>query len=159
NLDFWSLGLAPLGSSQFVEIARGDGPVNAQALTQLDPATLANGFYQLRLTAADIAGRQSVATATVEVDPAAKPGAVGVTDPVLVVSLGGTTVSLVRQYDSLQAHGLQPVGFGPGWRLVNRDVQIQIGVAPTGKESFGLYAPLQDGTRLYLTLPSGDRVG
>ena len=38
-------------------LATGNTTVNDGALAQLDPANLANGFYQLRLTATDISGR------------------------------------------------------------------------------------------------------
>ena len=62
----------------------------------------------------------------------------------------------VRGYDSLDPAGGR---FGPGWRLVGRDVGLQIGVPATGRESSGVYEPLRDGTRVYLTLPSGERVG
>src|SRR5262249_55690587 len=47
----------------------------------------------------------------------------------------------------------------PGWRLVNRDVGIQTNLVPTGREALGDYPALQQGTRLYLTLPDGSRAG
>jgi RHS repeat-associated protein len=55
----------------------------------------------------------------------------------------------------LQAGGL----FGNGWRLVNREVDPQLGVALTGSEALGVFNPVVNGTRLYLTLPNGSRVG
>jgi YD repeat-containing protein len=157
NLDTWSLALATLGSDTFTTIASGGAPVNGGTLAQIDPGTLPNGFYQLRLTATDIAGRQSSTELTIEVQTSAKPAAVRATDTDLTVTLGGTTVSLTRAYDSVGPAALNT--FGPGWRLANRDVGLQTGLAPTGLETYGVYPAMQQGTRLYLTLPDGSRAG
>ena len=135
NLDFWTLELAPLGSDNFVKIAGGEAPVAGGVLTTIDPGTLANGFYRLRLTAADIAGRHSVTEEDFEVH-STKPSAILLTDTDLTVTLGGTTVSLTRAYDS--APPASQDTFGTGWRLVNRDVNIQVGLAPTGREALGV---------------------
>jgi YD repeat-containing protein len=157
NLDYWVLEQAPLGSSAFTTLAQGNTPVFSAALASLDPTALENGFYQLRLTAADISGRVSQTVAVVEVDTAAKSTQYLRTETDITVQLGGATVSLTRQYDSL-AQG-QSGTFGFGWRLVNRDVNVQTNVPATGHESQGIYNPFRVGTRLYLTLPDGSRVG
>ncbi len=130
NLDSWTLQLATLGSSRYTDIASGVTPVADGPLFSIDPATLANGFYQLRLRALDISGRQSVTTTSFEVNTAAKPGAVQVTDTDLTTTLGGITVSLTRAYDSVAADAFDT--FGAGWRLVNRDVGLQTDLVPTG---------------------------
>ncbi len=157
NLDSWSLQLAALGSDHFVEIARGEAPLVHGTLATLDPGTLPNGFYTLRLTAANIAGLTSLTQVQLEVQTSAKPAAVQFTDTDLTVTLDGTTVNLTRAYDSIWA--ASPATFGPGWRLANRDVSLQTDLAPTGLESFGVYPALRLGTRLYLTLPDGSRAG
>ena len=97
-----------------------------------------------------------MAESTVEVNAGANPAARRLTETDAVFDLGGVSVPLVRGYDSLDPSGGR---FGPGWRLVGRDVGLQIGVAATGRESSGVYSPLEDGTRAYLTLPTGARVG
>jgi large repetitive protein len=75
----------------------------------------------------------------------------------LTVMLGGVSVDLTRVYDSL---GQNQVGtFGAGWRLATVDSQVQVDVAQTGREAFGVYNPFRVGTRLYLTTPTGERVG
>jgi hypothetical protein len=71
--------------------------------------------------------------------------------------LDGHAVVIARQYDSL-ASG-DPGSFGYGWRLALRDTNIQSDVPLTGRESLGDYAPFEAGTRVYVTLPTGDRVG
>ncbi|MHB8956711.1 MAG: putative Ig domain-containing protein [Pirellulaceae bacterium] len=157
NLDFWRLEIAPYGSNEFVVIAAGDSSVNAGVLGNLVPATLRNGFYQLRLTAQDLARRTSVAERIVEVSTPAKPVAYlrSVTD--LEVNLGGTKVALTRVYDSLARESAGALGYG--WRLAPRDTQVQTNVPRTGREHLGVYGALREDTRLYLTLPSGERVG
>ena len=156
NLDSWTLGLAILGSKSFTTIGSGTAPVSGGALGRVDPGTLANGFYELQLTATDIAGRTSVTQLESEVD-SAKPAAVQTSDTDLTVTLDGATISITRAYNSVSPAG--PASFGPGWTLVNRDVDLQTSLAPTGLESYGVYPAMQQGTRLYLTLPDGDRAG
>ena len=73
------------------------------------------------------------------------------------MTLAGSTFNLVRSYDSLTAD--QSGTFGYGWRLAVQDADIQTTVPPTGHESTGIYNPFLIGTRVYLTLPNGQRVG
>ncbi len=157
NLDSWSLAMATLGSENFTTIATGTAPVSDGELAQIDPSTLANGFYVLQLTATSIAGLRSVTTTQIEVDTSSKPSAVQVGDTDLTVTLDGTTVNLARAYNSIAPAGVS--SFGPGWSLVSRDVFLQTSLAPTGEESLGVYPAMQQGTRLYLTLPNGTRAG
>jgi hypothetical protein len=49
--------------------------------------------------------------------------------------------------------------FGFGWQLAGADANITSNVTPTGSESSGLFTPLRAGSRVYLTLPDGRRVG
>ena len=63
----------------------------------------------------------------------------------------------MRSYDSLTAD--HSGTFGYGWRLAVQDVSIQTTVPPTGHESSGIFNPFRIGTRVYLTLPTGQRVG
>ena len=73
------------------------------------------------------------------------------------VTLDGEPVELLRADDSRDAS--QVGDFGHGWRLANRQMQIQTNVSETGREHLGLYHGFSDRTRLYLTLPPGNRVG
>src|SRR5205823_779374 len=139
----------------FRVVAQGNDPVVAESLTRLDPRSLADGFYTLRLTATDIAGRTTRATADVEVSTPLKPSAFRTTVTDLTVTLGDQTVSLVRAYDSLDVSGAD---FGPGWRLLNRTTELQTDVSPTGRETLGDFNPFHTGTRLYVTAPTGERI-
>jgi len=157
NLDTWVLDRAPVGSTTFTTLATGTAPVSAGTLATFDPATVANGPYVLRLTATDIAGRTSQTTILVEADTTTKPTQYLRTETDLSVVLAGSVFNLVRSYDSLTAG--QSGTFGYGWRLAIQDTDVQTTVLPTGHESTGIYNPFRIGTRVYLTLPTGQRVG
>ena len=137
NLDEWRLEIATLGTESYRQLNGGSGSVNG--LGDLDPGTLTNGFYQLRLTAVDISGRQSVTTSVVEINSSSKSGYQSqATD--LVTSLAGVEVKLQRFYSPAQ-----------GWRF-GLDSDIQLSNGSTSQA-------LAVGTRLYLTTPAGERVG
>jgi len=156
NLDSWVLEQALVGSNEFTTLAGGNTPVSG-SIYQFDPAMLRNGAYQLRLTATDVSGRSAVVQMIVHAETAAKPSAYVQNSTDLSVVLGGTTVNLVRSYSSIDQD--IPGSFGFGWRLANVDPEIQTSVPPTGRENLGTYNPFVDGTRVYLTLPDGQRVG
>ncbi|WP_205678900.1 CARDB domain-containing protein [Aquisphaera insulae] len=157
NLDTWTLELAPLGSDAYVRLASGSSPVANGLLARLDPATLIDGSYRLRLTATDISGRTSRAEVQVEARSATKPARYERRETDLTVSLDGVTVELARAYDSF-ASG-QPGSFGAGWRMTLSEYEISTSVPPTGRESLGVYEPFRTGSRVYLTLPDGRRLG
>jgi len=157
GLDHWQLELAPFGSSDFVLLTTGENPVNDNALARIDPYLLPNGFYSLRLSARDLGRRTAQTETVIEINTATKPEAYQRTETDLSVDLGGVTVELHRTYDSLTRQ--QPGAFGYGWQFSNRQTGIQTNVPTTGREQFGLYNALREGTRLYLTLHTGQRSG
>ncbi len=156
NLASWSLQIATPSNPAFTVLASGTTPVSDGALGQLDPSELANGFYQLMLTATDLSGRTSTTTAQIQVDTATKPNDLVVTDADLSVDLDGTTVLIERTYDPLNRDGAGD--FGAGWTLVNRQTDLQTNVPLTGEEAYGVYGAFSDGTEVYLTLSTGQRV-
>ncbi len=157
NLDTWTLSIAHLDSNTYTTLATGTTPFTDAAAFDLDPGLFPNGFYRLRLTATNISGLSSTVYASVEVDTSVKPGQYLNTVTDLTTDLGGVSVSIVRQYDSLEAGQMDT--FGYGWRFVNRDSDIETNVPLTGREYLGVYNPFRVGTRLYLNLPDGSRVG
>ena len=157
NLDSWTLQIALLGSTDVTTLASGTAPVANATLANLDPGTLENGVYVLTLVATDIAGRTSEATATLEIDTVTKSVQYVRTETDLSVQLGAATVNLTRVYDSLARN--ESSSFGYGWSLAVVDTNLQTSVVPTGNELVGIYNPFIQGTRVYLTLPDGQRVG
>ncbi len=157
NLDTWTLQAVSLGDTTYTILASGTTSVNNATLATLDPSTLRNGVYQLLLTATNISGRTSQTTLTLEVDTATKTGQYLRSETDLTVQLGAATVNLTRVYDSLDRNDLG--SFGYGWSLAVQDTDLRTSVPPTGLEADGVYNPFVEGTRVYLTLPDGERVG
>ena len=157
NLDAWTLELARIHSDQFSTVAQGEANVADESLFQLDPAILPNGFYRLRLTAHDVAGRSSWAEIVIEINSTAKAGRYERSETDLAVVLDGVPVQLVRAYDSLAGH--RAGSFGVGWRLAGADVDLETDVPLTGREHLGVFSPYVMGTRLYLNLADGRRAG
>ncbi len=157
NLDSWTLAIALAGTGEFETIATGTTALSNAPLASIDPADFANGIYTLRLTASDLAGRTDRADVQIEINSQNKSGAYLRTETDLTASLSGHQIAINRQYDSLDSG--DPGTFGYGWRLALRDVDIQTDVVLTGNEATGVYNPFREGTRVYLTLPDGERVG
>ncbi|MBE9012320.1 putative Ig domain-containing protein, partial [Pseudanabaenaceae cyanobacterium LEGE 13415] len=156
NLDEWALEIARFGSDRYETIGRGIQTVGNRALSQLNPNGLLDGFYQLRLRASDISGRTSVTEAIIEVQSAIKKNFVE-SNTDLATTIGGASINLVRTYDSLRQD--EAGEFGNGWFMAGLDTDLQTNVPATGRESTGVYNPFHVGTRLYLTAPTGERIG
>src|SRR5262249_22251227 len=157
NLDSWTLEIARFGSMDFRPIATGTTTVQNAILGRIDPTALANGIYELRLRASDLSGRVSQSTILLDVNSTSKPGQYQRVETDLHLDLAGASLDLQRAYDGLQADRSGTFGFG--WHLANRDFDIQVEAPRTGRDDRGEFAPFRAGTRLYLTLPDGRRVG
>jgi YD repeat-containing protein len=157
NLDHWVLQRARLNDDQFATAATGMTAIDGEPIATIDPNKLANGLYVYRLTAMDISGRTSRTETIVEINSATKADHVTRAEVDLVLALGGEELAFTRFYDSLNRDRSGRFGFG--WSLLGVDFDVQAGVTETGGESGGVFNPLRDGTRVYLTLPDGQRVG
>jgi len=148
NLESWRLEIARAGSDAFVLLNEGTTPVEG-VLATLAPGAFEAGPYRLRLTATDIAGRSGETETNVELAAAADASRYVRTETDFVASLAGHDLAFTRRYDS-HAADLQG-SFGSGWRLAWRDLDLVTDLAGAG--------PLTEGTRAYLTLPTGERAG
>lgn len=156
NLEEWVLSISNFGEDNFRTLAQGYASATEQILAQLDPGQFSNGFYQLQLQARDLKGRISFAQIVVEVNSLIKTSQYSQSQTDLSFNLGGTTLNLVRRYDSSELEG---GSFGKGWQLANLETDLQTNVPSTRQEYLGIFAPFELGTRLYLTLPDSRRVG
>jgi YD repeat-containing protein len=151
NLDEWTLALK--GEDEV--LATGYGNVNNNVIAKLDPALYSNGFYTLELTATDIKGRTSTTEIIVEVEGDDKKAQYQRVDTDLSLDFNGTTIDLTRRYDSPKRN--ESGSFGNGWASSwNFDLETDVEIRGTGNEAV---KPFETGTRLYLTLPDGERVG
>ncbi|MEO1005448.1 MAG: tandem-95 repeat protein, partial [Cyanobacteria bacterium J06638_38] len=154
NLDEWVLKAEGRGQRAEV-LATGFGNISNDVIAQFEPALYANGFYTLELTATDIKGRTSTTEIIVEVEGNDKTAQYQRVENDLIVDFGGTTIDLTRRYDSLQRQ--QSGSFGNGWQSAwNFELETDVAIRGTGNEAI---QPFEEGTKLYLTLPDGQRVG
>ncbi|MCP4967960.1 MAG: hypothetical protein GY926_22335, partial [bacterium] len=154
NIDYWQLELMDSITGDVLrEIASGE-TTGDMVLGQIDTGTLINGFYQLRLSAQDIGGRLTRTISDFEVNGTEKTGRYTTTRTDLSVDLGAVTFDLVRRYDSLVSDDADFGSWSAGF-----DTKIALNTDLTGREDIGLYAPLAEGARLYLTAPDGTRLG
>ncbi|MBE7454905.1 MAG: PASTA domain-containing protein, partial [Kofleriaceae bacterium] len=153
----YELAIAPAGEPAWTVIAQGTTPVSGGTLGTLDPTTLVNDQYTLRLTVHDRGGNVSEATATVQVRGERKVGlfTLGFTD--LDVALTGVPITVTRTYDSRdKARG----DFGIGWRLGFNTLRLRTNrVLGTGwlRTQSGITSTLtaRGPHKVSLTLPDG----
>jgi RHS repeat-associated protein len=157
NLVQYTLSLALLGSSDFVEFARGATSVINGVLGTLDPTLLNNDTYVLRLEALDAGGHVATLEHIVHIKGQLKLGNFNLSFTDLTVPVFGIPITVARTYDTLTAS--QSRDFGFGWRLEFRNMNLRTSVRPTGLEEYGIFNPFKTGSRVYLTLPGGERQG
>ncbi|MEH2058174.1 MAG: putative Ig domain-containing protein [Nostoc sp.] len=159
NLDYYTLLVAPIGSSDFREIFRGTSTVNDGVLGKFDPSLLENDSYTLRLEAHDQGGNVSFVEDTVNVSGELKLGNFRLSFTDLSIPVTGIPITLTRTYDSLTSGTTDD--FGYGWRMEFRDTDLRTSVGkPTGEVAeLGGQNPFKDGTKVYITLPGGKREG
>lgn len=159
NLVYYSLSMAKVGSDDFREIFRGSDPVVDGVLGTFDPSLLENDAYTLRLTAVDAGGNVVTQDEIVSVADELKLGNFQLSFTDLIVPVTGIPISVTRTYDTLTSNTTDD--FGYGWRLEFRDTDLrtslpkdetfeQLGVRTVGFEA---------DTRVYITLPGGQRQG
>jgi RHS repeat-associated protein len=159
NLVRYSLLVAPLGTSDFREVFRGDVSVEDGVLGKLDPSGLANDSYTLRLEAQDAAGFITSVDRTLHVAGDLKLGNFTLSFVDLSIPVSGIPITVGRTYNSLNAS--ERGDFGYGWRLEFREVNLRNNLPPRSDFDleFGLYPAFTDRTRVYVTLPGGRRQG
>ncbi len=156
NLDHWKLTLSSLDGRFSRTLASGLNGFSSSAVATLNPGDLVNGAYLLNLTAQDMAGRQTVVNRLVEIATATKSAAYTRAETDATVTLDGVSLAIARVYDSLRADTAGLAGYG--WRFPLLEPNLSTNLLPTGTESYGLFAPYQDGTRVYLDAPDGQRL-
>ncbi len=157
SLVSYQLLLADAETREFREIGAGTQNIENGVLGQVDPTSLSDGSYVLRLEGSDAGGNTSIVERVINVSGAVKLGNFTLSFADMTIPIGGIPIVVGRTYDSLLAD--QQGDFGYGWRLEFRDVDLRTSVARIGNEEFGFYRPFRDGSRVYLTLPGGQREG
>ena len=110
----YELAIARAGENEYTVLTESSASVNDSVLATLDPSTLLNDLYTLRLTVYDRAENVSVVTRTVQVKGDRKVGLYSLTYQDLNIPAAGIPLTVHRTYDSRdKARG----DFGIGWRL------------------------------------------
>ncbi|MCA9152918.1 MAG: hypothetical protein KDA92_26630, partial [Planctomycetales bacterium] len=123
----------------------------------IDPHRLADGFYRLELVAQDLSGRTTRVAQPLEVAAPEKTNVLIRSTNDLSVTLDGVSIDFVRQYNSLD---IERVGqLGSGWSLPLAEPNIAVSETGSDSNAHTRVAPWQEGTRIYLTLPTGERAG
>lgn len=171
-LEFWRLEIAPLDlvsldnvaahDPDYRLLASGNANIENAPVGTLDPTTLANDSYVLRLLARDVNGHTEAAAVILSVAGELKPGrfTFAITD--LNIPLAGVPIQITRVYDTLDA--ARSEDFGHGWRLQFRQGRVRESVPKSSLEAQGVPAifaanPFKTGARVTLTHPDGRRVG
>ncbi|MEM8734278.1 MAG: RHS repeat-associated core domain-containing protein [Planctomycetota bacterium] len=128
-------------------------------LAEIDPTTLPNGDYFLRVFAQDFSGNADVKVIPVTVDGPAKLGQFSIDFVDLSIPLAGIPIEVHRNYSTLNATRAGDFGFG--WSLGAMDADIRETVAPGTEDQIGVFGQTAFvyGTRVYLTNPDGERIG
>lgn len=157
NLAYYTLSVAPVGSSQFKEVYRGTTAVNNGTIATFDPTVLANGAYVLKFTAFDANGNGSTTERTVNVTGDLKLGNFRLSFTDLSVPVAGIPINVTRTYDSLNANSSD--NFGYGWRMEFRDTDLKTSLKadPTYEELGINTVPFDSKTKVFITLPGGNR--
>ncbi len=110
----YELAITRAGEESYTVLSESTVSVSNGALANLDPATLVNDLYTLRLTVYDRAENVSVTTRTIQVKGDRKVGLFNLTYQDLNVPAAGIPLTVHRTYDSRdKSRG----DFGVGWRL------------------------------------------
>jgi RHS repeat-associated protein len=153
----YELAYALAGEENYTLIAEGTTPVTDGTLGTLDPTTLVNDQYTLRLKVFDRSENESVTTRTVQLTGNRKIGLFSLTFEDLSIPMSGIPLTVSRTYDSRdKTQG----DFGIGWRLGFQTLRLRTNrVLGTGwvRTVSGIMVTLSstDEHKVSLTLPDG----
>ena len=139
-------------------IAEGTGTVETSTvLASLDATTIKNNDYVVRVVANNDIGLGWTEPIILQVCGEAKFGRNRLEFTDVSIDLAGFPLQFARVYDSLQSEESGELGFG--WSLALQDADISETVPDTGVGGFFGGTPFRDGARVYITAPTGERLG
>lgn len=126
NFAYFTLAYGDSRGNSWTEIARSSAAVSNGRLGTLDPTTMENGDWLLRLRVYDATGAYADATATFHVGGEKKLGIFSLSFVDLQIAVGGLPVTLTRGYDTRRRSIVGDFGFG--WNLAVSGVKISTNI-------------------------------
>ena len=159
RLDLIDVNSIDLSDPDLVQIAQGTNEVINAEIAKFDPTKLDNDAYVILVAAFDVNGSGYVAATIVNLEGNVKLGQFNLDFTDLSIPLAGIPIQVTRTYDTRQAG--REGDFGYGWSLGVQDARIlemaAVGASGAFGNGEGTFVP--DKTKVYLTNPSGQRVG
>ncbi|MCK4658684.1 MAG: tandem-95 repeat protein [Phycisphaerae bacterium] len=122
NLFKYTLAYRPVGESVFVTFHTGYGTVANAVLGTIDPTTMVNGLYDVRLQAEDLNGHIRSVFETYSIEGQMKVGNFTISFTDLTVPAAGIPITITRTYDSrVKTKG----DFGVGWKLELESLEVE----------------------------------
>ncbi|MBX9253632.1 tandem-95 repeat protein [Desmonostoc muscorum CCALA 125] len=159
NLKDYVLEVAPIGTDNWITMFKGSAEVaSSNSLGKFDPTFIADGTYQVRLTATDDTGLSSSIGGEIDVvSGQLKLGEFKLSFTDLEIIVGSLPITLRRTYDSLALDATSDVA--PGWALDYQNVDLRTSL---GKDQslidYGIPSnAFDDRTKVYITIPGLER--
>ncbi|MBA2115003.1 putative Ig domain-containing protein [Bremerella alba] len=157
-----SIGRLDGGEFRVIESVSADSgqtltDIQQQALTVIDPTTLVNGTYVVRVEATDTSLNTSSAQRIITIDGALKLGNFNMSFVDLEVPVAGIPITITRSYDTLDAD--VQGDFGYGWNLDIATTKVDLTLQNDSLSGYGNYPAFRDGDRVVITLPDGTEEG
>ena len=122
ELTLYKLEYSVKDRNEFIEFASGTSPVTNGVLGTLDPTTLRNGLYDVKLTAEDASGNYVSTARTYQLEGEMKVGNFTISFNDLTIPVAGIPITITRTYDSrVKTKG----DFGVGWELGIKAMSVQ----------------------------------
>ncbi len=138
-------------------LATGTNKISQGLLGQWDTTLLENDEYTLRLEVEDDVYGTTAYEQSVGVRGDFKLGNFRLSFSDMTIPVAGIPITLARTYDTLRSDRSSEMG--NGWRLEYRNADLRTSLPKTGLEDVGIYSAFKPGTKVYLTLPGGQREG
>ena len=155
QVDLNNIGAA---STAWKQIASGTDTLDIDSeIALIDATLLKSNSYIARVVARNDIGLGWVEPLPIEITGDVKLGRNRLEYTDVSIDLAGFPLSFTRVYDSYQADEDGELGFG--WTIDLQDPDIRETVADTGTGAIFGATPFRDGTRVYITAPTGERLG
>lgn len=144
--------------SDWKRLAEGTGTLETSSVfASFDATSLKNNDYVVRVVANNDIGLGWAEPVVLSVCGEAKFGRNRLEFTDISIDLAGFPLQFTRVYDSLQSGEAGDLGFG--WSMSLQDADIGETVPNTGVGGLFGSTPFRDGTRVYITAPTGERLG